>query len=146
MAKTHNDIDHVFQKVKETHSEVEIIQIYGEYYGGSWPENHPNFMKGPKAVQKGVYYTPNHEFIVFDIKVTTPTSSFWIDVLDIPKFLNQKFMHVPVYAKGTFEEMLAIETVIDSTIPELLGLPRLEKNIIEGMVLRPNKNLTNSFG
>lgn len=41
--------------------------------------------------------------------------------------------------------MLAIETVIDSTIPELLGLARLEKNIIEGMVLRPNKNLSNSY-
>lgn len=65
-------------------------------------------MKGPKAVQKGVYYTPNHEFMVFDIKVSTPTSTFWIDVIDIPRYLDDKFMHVPVYAKGTFEQMLAI--------------------------------------
>lgn len=37
--------------------------------------------------------------------------------------------------------MIKIETVIDSTIPELLGLPKLDKNIIEGMVIRPNTNL-----
>lgn len=65
-------------------------------------------MKGPKAVQKGVYYTPNHEFMVFDMKVTTPTSTFWIDVIDIPRYLDNKFMHVPVYAKGTFEQIYAI--------------------------------------
>lgn len=34
-----------------------------------------------------------------------------------------------------------MNTVIDSTIPELLGLPKMEKNIIEGMVIRPNKNI-----
>lgn len=55
--------------------------------------------------------------MVFDIKVTTPISTFWIDVTDIPKFLDDKFMHVPVYAKGTFDQMLGVETVIDSTIP-----------------------------
>jgi hypothetical protein len=115
--KIHNHLDDVFQKVKATYPETEIIQIYGEYFGGSWPQEHPNFFKGPKAVQKGVYYTPHHEFMVFDIKVTTPTSAFWVDVIDIPKYLDNKIMNVPVYAKGTFDEMLAIETVIDSTIP-----------------------------
>lgn len=46
--------------------------------------------------------------MVFDLKVTTPTSIFWIDVIDIPRYLDDKFMHVPVYAKGTFEQMYAI--------------------------------------
>ena len=34
--------------------------IYGEYFGGLWPEKDPNYVKGAKAVQKGVYYTPNN--------------------------------------------------------------------------------------
>lgn len=38
--------------------------------------------------------------------------------------------------------MFAIKSEIDSTIPELLGLPKLDKNIIEGFVIRPNKNLS----
>ena len=55
--------------------------------------------------------------MVFDIKITTDNSVFWADVTDIPALLNGKMMHVPIYAKGTFEEVYAIETVIDSTIP-----------------------------
>jgi hypothetical protein len=42
--------------------------------------------------------------------------------------------------------MIQIDSVFDSTIPELLGLQRLEKNITEGLVLRPNVNVSNSFG
>ena len=38
--------------------------------------------------------------------------------------------------------MMDVEIKIDSTIPELLGLPRLPNNLIEGMVIRPNKNLS----
>ena len=42
--------------------------IYGEYFGGNWPE-----VQGKvKAVQKGIYYTPSHEFMAFDIKIFTP--------------------------------------------------------------------------
>lgn len=101
------------------------MQIYGELFGGAWPGNHANMERGPKAIQKGVIYTPNHEFMVFDIKITTPQSAFWVDVVDIPHFLDGKFMSVPIFAQGTFDQMLSIETVIDSTIPELLGLPIL---------------------
>ena len=41
--------------------------------------------------------------MAFDIKVITSNSDYWIDVLDIPEYLDGKFLHVPVYAKGTFE-------------------------------------------
>lgn len=34
-----------------------------------------------------------------------------------------------------------MNTKIDSTVPELLGLEKIEKNIIEGMVIRPNSNI-----
>ena len=84
--------------------------------------------------------------MAFDIKVTSPNAIFWIDVIDIEKFLDSKIMHVPIFAKGTFEELIQIDTVFDSTIPELLGLQRIEKNIIEGLLLRPNKSVSNSFG
>ena len=63
--------------------------------------------------------------MVFDIKITSPKAIFWVDVIDIPKFLDSKLMHVPVYTKGTFDELIKMETIIDSTIPELLGLERL---------------------
>lgn len=31
-------------------------------------------------------------------------------------------------------------------IPEILGLPKLEKNLIEGMVIRPNRSVRNKNG
>lgn len=84
--------------------------------------------------------------MAFDIKVTSPKEIFWIEAMDIEKFLDSKIMHVPIFAKGVFEELIQIETVFDSTIPELLGLQKIEKNIVEGLVLRPNKSVSNSFG
>lgn len=66
-------------------------------------------------------------------------------MLDIPILLGNIIPTVPVYTRGTFDEVFAVNTEIDSTIPELLGLPKLEKNIIEGMVVRPNRNLTTAM-
>lgn len=64
-----------------------------------------------------------------------------MDVEDIPKLLKDNIHSVPIYAKGTFDEVFNVNIEIDSTIPELLGFAKLDKNIIEGMVIRPNKNL-----
>ena len=97
------------------------FSIYGEYFGGNWPEGESKV----KSVQKGISYTPNHEFMAFDIKIFTSETAFWVDVIDIPKLLKDNMMSVPVYAKGTFNEIYEIETKIDSTIPELLGLPKI---------------------
>ena len=80
--------------------------------------------------------------MAFDIRIFTDKTAFWVDVIDIPKLLKDNLKSVPVYAKGTFNEVYDIETKIDSTIPELLGLNKQEKNIIEGMVLRPNSNIS----
>jgi hypothetical protein len=68
--------------------------------------------------------------MAFDIKIYTPEKVFWVDVTDIPKLLKDNLMSIPIYAKGTFDEIYEIETKIDSTIPELLGLPKIQKNII----------------
>lgn len=66
---------------------------------------------------------------------------FWVDVLDIPKFCEGEIKYVPVYKRGTFEEVYSMDIKMDSTIPELLGLEKIENNIIEGMVIRPNTNV-----
>lgn len=142
VAKFHNKLTDVFNTIKEYDPKMLKFAIYGEYFGGNWPENHPDYVKtGMKSVQRGVYYTPTHEFFAFDICVITEERNYWVDVLDIPKLLKDNINHVPVYTKGSFDEVFAMNTVIDSTIPTLLGLTKLEKNIIEGMVIRPNHNL-----
>jgi Rnl2 family RNA ligase len=142
VTRFHNKLPDIYKIIKEHHPEMIKFAIYGEYFGGNWPSDHANFVKGgPKAVQKGVYYTPEHEFFAFDICIVTPEEAYWADVMDIPKLLGGHIKHVPVFTKGNFEEVFNMDTIIDSTIPDLLGLPKLEKNIIEGMVIRPNHDV-----
>ena len=142
VAKFHNKMPDVYKSIKEYDPKMIKFAIYGEYFGGNWPVEDPNYIKGgPKQVQKGVYYTPNHEFFAFDINIVTDEKVYWVDVLDIPQLLKDNISSVPVYLKGTFDEVFNMDILLDSTIPPLLGLPKLEKNIIEGMVIRPNKNL-----
>jgi hypothetical protein len=41
--------------------------------------------------------------MAFDIFVYTKDKAFWIEVLDIPKYLGDEVKSVPVYTKGTFK-------------------------------------------
>lgn len=68
--------------------------------------------------------------MAFDIKIITDKTTFWVDVYDIPKCLKDNLKSVPVFARGTFDQMLGLEAKIDSTIPGLLGLEKVENNII----------------
>ena len=60
VARFHNKLADIYTRIKEFDPKMIKFAVYGEYFGGNWPEKDPNFVKGPKAVQKGVYYTPNH--------------------------------------------------------------------------------------
>lgn len=63
--------------------------------------------------------------MAFDIFIVTEHTAYWADVYDIPKLLKDNIKSVPVYMKGTFDEVFNVNTEIDSTIPEILGLPKL---------------------
>lgn len=56
----HNKLADIYATIKEYEPKMIKFSIYGEYFGGNWPANHPSFVKGPKAVQKGICYTPQH--------------------------------------------------------------------------------------
>jgi hypothetical protein len=104
VTKFHNKLNNVFNKIKQFDPRTLKFSIYGEYFGGNWPVNHPNAVKNaPKQVQKGVCYSPLHEFFAFDIFVTTSETAYWVDVFDIPKLLENNIRAVPVYAKGNFD-------------------------------------------
>ena len=89
------------------------FSIYGEYFGGNYPNSDGKY----KHVQKGVYYVPQHEFMAFDIRIFTDKTTFWVDVTDIPKCLGDNLRSVPIYARGSFDDMYNINAKIDSTIP-----------------------------
>lgn len=52
-----------------------MVYVYGELFGGGYPDKVSNY----ELVQTGVYYTPEIEYCVFDIKVDTGRNVFFLD-------------------------------------------------------------------
>ena len=53
----------IFDELKASIHNLSLIKIYGEYYGGVYPE-----VQGKnKAIQKTIFYTPELEFEAFDL-------------------------------------------------------------------------------
>jgi Rnl2 family RNA ligase len=136
VGKFHNKLGELFEDLKQRYKEIVSFTLYGEYFGGNWINKD---LAKQKPVQTGITYTPRHEYFVFDCNVKTSTGDEWVPALDLEKFIGKYITTVPIYCKGSFEEVFAVNTKIDSTVPEILGFEKVEKNLIEGMVLRPNE-------
>lgn len=48
--------------------------------------------------------------MAFDIFVVTEHKAYWVDVFDIPKLLKDNIKSIPVYMKGTFDEVFNVNT------------------------------------
>jgi len=118
-----------------------IVHIFGEHFGGYYP----GMKNKHSAIQKGVIYSPEHEFLIFDILIreyilTTPTYLDYQLVVNLCKEVNLPY--VPILAKGTLEELLKLNPLFESTIPNLLNYPQpSSNNFAEGYVLKPNRNI-----
>lgn len=113
------------------------LVVFGELFGGYY-----DGVSRGKAVQKGVQYTPDNEFLAFDIaRVRGETLTYvphdefetMCDEFNIPR--------VPTIFKGTLTEALSFINEFPTTIPELYGLHELKNNSCEGVVIKPIKLL-----
>lgn len=113
------------------------IAVYGELFGGGYP--HPKVGQNPnyKKVQQGVWYTPDLQFMVYDIKVNDSFVSFGFmqELCMIAQFLP-----VPQISEGTFDEMLELRNDYSSVVHQEWHLPKIKGNIMEGIVIRPVDN------
>lgn len=128
---------------KNTTIFVKKYIIFGELFGGEYPhENVPKNLE-LEAIQTGVYYSNNIGFYAFDIAFEIENQQERI-YLDYEKalyyFEKYGLLHAKPLFIGKLNEALAFDTRINSTIPALLGLPLLENNLIEGVVLKPFHN------
>lgn len=110
------------------------ISIHGEIFGGSYPHEDVSKVEGVSRVQKEVLYSPNTEFMAFDIKVDG-------DFVDMGIFIecceSFNIPHLPILLTGTLEEALNYQNEYQTTIPKMLGLPEIPDNICEGNVIKP---------
>ena len=111
------------------------VTIFGEIFGGGYP--HPDIQKDDKAqlVQRGIYYCPSNEFYAFDIMIDNDK---YLDTETANSLFDKhKFVYAKTLFKGSLSRCLAYSNTFKTTIPKAFGLPELDGNICEGVVIRP---------
>lgn len=136
----------IFRILQAERKQLAIAYIYGELFGGEYP--HPDVAAVPniQAVQTGVYYSPKIEYCAFDIAIEENNQSVAHSYLDYDKaiklFQQVGIMYAQPLFIGKYEEALAYNIEFYSTIPALLGLPKLNfVNKAEGIVIKPIKSI-----
>jgi Rnl2 family RNA ligase len=129
---------HLFFSIKEKYTDTISIAIYGEMFGGKYP--HPEVKNDSKIMcnKKGVFYCPNHEFYGFDLFIKKNEDSRYLSVDEANQFFEKSnFLYAKTLLQGSLEECLQYPNAFQSHVAEWLGLPALEDNICEGIVIRP---------
>jgi Rnl2 family RNA ligase len=114
-----------------------VMTVYGELFGGIYPHEQVEDL-GYLHIQKGVYYCPQIEFSAFDISVTLNNQTTkWVNYhVCMDLFEKTGLFHSQPVAIGTLKEVLDYNISANSTIPSRLGLPPLQKNQMEGIVVK----------
>jgi len=123
--------------LKEGNKEIGLVTIYGELFGGAYPHPDVEDLEIPFR-QKGVFYSDTIEFYAFDILLTfTNGEKMWMTYGEIEiLFEKYHFFYAKPLFMGTLDQCKSYDIKFNSTIPERLGLPLLEKNICEGIVAK----------
>lgn len=124
----------LFDSIVSKYNSNEVV-FHGELCGGSY--EHRDVQRNPTAarVQRGVFYSPNNEFFIFDIKVDGKL----LPVLEVDSLVkNSGLIPVPIIAKGSLYQCLDLDTNFVSMIPGKLKLPTIDDNIVEGIVIKPS--------
>jgi len=117
--------------------DTKTVTIFGEIFGGGYP--HPNTPTdvSAKLVQRGIYYCPSNDFFAFDILIDNNT---YLDVETASQLFEKcEFVFARTLFKGSLKDCLAYSNEFKTTIPLEYGLPELDGNICEGVVIRPTQ-------
>lgn len=131
------------------------IIVYGELFGGWYPNHHD--WTGPvgtrinqegvsivpfeeRAVQEGIYYSQQIEFMVFDVAIIEQEKLQFMNFFQMEEYLKQTdFFYSKPLMIGNFQTVQKYNLNFDSHIPSQLGLPILPQgtNTAEGVVIKP---------
>lgn len=127
--------------------DAQRVVVFGELFGGRYP--HPRVAADPRysAVQTGVWYAPSLAFAVFDVAIVGEGDALAFVGADEVDALcaAASMMAAPVVARGRLSDVLAVTLPFATRVPAMLGLPALEDNLAEGVVItaaqRPSRAL-----
>jgi Rnl2 family RNA ligase len=130
----------LFMRVKEKYPDILTVTVFGEMFGGKYM--HPDVKNDSRitCIQKGVNYCPNHEFYAFDLYITNADAGRFLGVNEMNVFFEEeKFFYAKTLFQGTVDECMKYPNDFQSYISGWLGLPPIEDNICEGIVIRPSE-------
>ena len=115
-----------------------IIYVYGELYGGYYPD----IESDSKPINKNVYYSPEIDFIAFDVylKEDPENPGRWMAYEEYVHLLVGVPVIEPLFM-GSFQEALDFKHEFITRIPSLHKLPEVEGNLAEGIVIKPTTPL-----
>ncbi|GAA2338672.1 RNA ligase family protein [Dactylosporangium salmoneum] len=117
-----------------------VVRLYGELYGGHYPHPDVPAVPGASAVQTGVWYAPDIRFALFDVLLGDP--GVLCPYAEIAGLAAAGGVDVvPLLARGPRREVDAVPVRFATRVPALHGLPELDGNLAEGVVLRPDARL-----
>lgn len=135
--------DNLKTSVAMLHSKLKrpfkFVALYGELFGGSYPHNSVEPILGLNPIQTGIWYSQNINYMVFDIALYLENgNTSWIPYDFMKELCDQSNLLVvqPLFI-GTQQEAWSFPLRFQSTIPEIFGLPPIDSNLAEGIVIRP---------
>ena len=138
LARYESKVMALFSIVKEHFPDIVMLTVFGEMFGGNYP--HPDVKRDTSVtiMQKGVFYCPYHEFYAFDLYVADEKKGRYLTVDESNSFFEQvEFFYAKTLFRGDFDKCLRYPNDSMSLISEWLGLPPIEDNVCEGIVIRP---------
>lgn len=150
--------DKLIKNIKELHDIIDSdnFVVYGELFGGWYPDN-PEEWNGAmgkrinksgactvpfedRAIQEGIYYSPNIEYIVFDVAIIKEDKIDFVTYSKMVSLLSKTgFNFTKLLFTGNLSSALKFNLNFNSTIPSSLGHKKLKPgtNIAEGIVIKP---------
>ena len=127
----------LFSAVKAKYPDTQTLSVFGEMFGGKYPHPEVKNDKHTMLIQKGVYYCPQHEFYAFDLYVNSLETGYFLSVDEANTLFEQGgFFYAKSLFRGSFDDCLQYPNEFPSQISLWLGLPPVDDNICEGVVIR----------
>lgn len=138
-AMRRDNVPEKVKKIKELLPDVIEVNVYGELAGGKY--NHPDVPKEKvSAVQARIQYAPFVFFYAFDISVVNKEGyRYYLDEDTFDKVCKEVNLIRSIVVKtGTLQECLEYPNDFQDPVAQtLFGLPPIENNITEGVVIKP---------
>ena len=123
-------------------AEGDAVYLYGELFGGHYPHPDVPAVPGMSPVQTGIWYAPDLRWSPFDILVARSDEDEGVllahhEVEAVAREVG--LVTPPVVRRGLRSEMAAVPTRAQSRVSALLGLPPIENNVAEGLVIKSDQ-------